>query len=132
MFPPLGGIAPLPLMAWSRSAAAPCLRRGAPAALSPSFGAPAAPVLWHAMQVVSYVLLPSAALAGAAAATFSPPPCGDAAAGAASAAGAGAGSGGIFAFISFTHAAYSSGALATTTIGMKPCSLPQIWLHWPR
>jgi hypothetical protein len=77
--------------------------------------------------------LPSAALAGAAAATFSPAPGGgEPAAGALSAAGAGAGSAGIFAFISFTHAAYSAGAFATTTIGMKPCSLPQIWLHWPR
>src|SRR4051794_35163415 len=39
-------------------ASLPCLMRGAHAALSPSFGAPAAPVPWQAMHTVSYVDLP--------------------------------------------------------------------------
>src|SRR5262245_35853660 len=46
----------------------PSLRRGAHAVLSPSFGAPATPGVWQAVQVVSYTFLPSGlAAAGAAA-----------------------------------------------------------------
>src|SRR6185503_8650337 len=35
--------------------------RGAHAALSPNFGAPATPAAWHTAQVAAYVALPSAA-----------------------------------------------------------------------
>jgi hypothetical protein len=48
--PPLGGIAPLPLIALAVSASTPCAVRGAQAALSPTFGAPATPVAWQALQ----------------------------------------------------------------------------------
>src|SRR5689334_10497716 len=48
--PPFGGIAPLPLIALAVSASTPCAARGAHAALSPTFGAPATPVAWHALQ----------------------------------------------------------------------------------
>src|SRR3977135_1339035 len=57
--PPLGGIAPLPFSADCSRASMPCTRCGAHAALSPNFGAPATPVAWHTMQVVSYTFLPS-------------------------------------------------------------------------
>src|SRR6185312_16134437 len=101
------------------NAALPCARRGAQAALSPNLGAPATPVLWQAVQVPSKVALPSAlpAVAPAGAAPEAAATCAGAAA-----AGAGAG---IFAFVSFSHAAYCSGARASTTIGMYACSLPQ-------
>src|SRR5689334_14019463 len=66
--PPLGGIAPLPLVADCMRASIPVLMRGAHAALSPSFGAPATPVAWHAVHVVSNTFLPSAAAGAAAAA----------------------------------------------------------------
>src|SRR5689334_16545078 len=48
----------------------PSARRGAHAALSPNFGAPAMPAPWHTLQVVSKIFLPSglAPAAGAAAA----------------------------------------------------------------
>jgi hypothetical protein len=52
-FPPLGGIAPLPLSALACSASRPVLMRGAQAALSPSFGAPATPGVWQAVQTLS-------------------------------------------------------------------------------
>src|SRR6185369_2357766 len=125
--------------------------RGAHAALSPNFGAPATPVPWQTVHVVSNVLLPSALpaagappAAGAAAAGAPPatgcPACWAAAtccAGAAPCAGASCGTavgvaagGGIFAFCCFTQAAYLSASTASTTIGMYACSLPQIWLHW--
>src|SRR6185503_2178542 len=112
---PLGGIAPLPCSAELYSAGLPCARRGAHAALSPYLGAPAAPVLWHAVQVVSKTALPSAGFAAAPAAGAAP--AGAAAAtcsGAAPAAGAEPGAscgtvsgsaGGAFAFMSFTQAA---------------------------
>src|SRR4029077_14392419 len=63
--PPLGGIAPLPLRADCTSVSMPCLMRGAQAAWSPSFGAPATPVAWHAMQVLSNTFFPSAAATAA-------------------------------------------------------------------
>src|SRR3954465_13734413 len=67
--PPLGGIAPLPLSALLTSVGRPCAIRGAQAALSPNFGAPATPAPWQATQVVSNkaLPLPPAAAAGAAA-----------------------------------------------------------------
>src|SRR5438105_13275238 len=49
--PPLGGIAPLPLMTLAVRPSTPCARRGAQAALSPIFGAPATPAAWQAWQV---------------------------------------------------------------------------------
>src|SRR5687767_5989376 len=65
----------------------PCARRGPHAALSPSFGAPAAPVPWHATQAVSYVDLPAppaaAVFTGAAGAAVAGAAAGAAAAGAA-------------------------------------------------
>src|SRR5689334_3840717 len=104
--------------------------RGAQAALSPNLGAPAAPVLWQAVQVVSKTDLPSMGFAAAAGAAAAAASAGAAAAGAEPGACCGTTSGsagGVFAFISFTHAAYSASLFASTTIGMKPCSLPQIW-----
>src|SRR4051812_26729148 len=84
LVPPLGGMAPLPLMALATSAGMPCAMRGAHAALSPNFGAPAAPVPWQAKQADLYSASPAppaaAVAAGAAAATV--------VAGAAAAAGA--------------------------------------------
>src|SRR4029453_14631395 len=49
--PPLGGIAPLPLMALAVRPSTPCARRGAQAALSPTFGALATPLAWQTAQV---------------------------------------------------------------------------------
>src|SRR5438132_1565682 len=49
--PPLGGIAPLPLTTLAVRPSTPCARRGAQAALSPIFGAPATPAAWQAWQV---------------------------------------------------------------------------------
>ena len=40
----------LPLVAFLSSVADPCAMRGAQAALSPAFGAPAAPLAWQAWQ----------------------------------------------------------------------------------
>src|SRR4051812_33325844 len=62
--PPLGGMAPLPFSADCTSVSTPCLTRGAQAALSPTFGEPATPVLWQAVQVESNTFLPSAAACG--------------------------------------------------------------------
>src|SRR3954471_4493939 len=61
--PAFGGMAPLPLVTDATSAALPVAMRGAQAALSPNFGAPATPVLWQGTQVFSYTALPSAATA---------------------------------------------------------------------
>src|SRR5206468_9269463 len=57
--PPLGGIAPLPLSAFSYTCSAPCTRCIAHAFLSPSLGAFATPAPWQAMHVDSYTFLPS-------------------------------------------------------------------------
>src|SRR5438093_412514 len=46
----------------------PCLRRGAQAALSPNFGAPATPGVWQAVHVVSNTFFPSGLDAAGAAA----------------------------------------------------------------
>src|SRR5690606_40949832 len=85
----LGGIAPLPLRAIWYTVSIPSCRRGAQAALSPAFGAPARPVAWQAMHTLSYTALPSAAAVAA-------PLAGSdgAVAGAAAGAGAWAGAGG--------------------------------------
>ena len=56
---PRGGIAPLPLMTDAVSASMPCPSRGAQAALSPNFGAPATPAAWHTLQPDAYTLAPS-------------------------------------------------------------------------
>src|SRR6478609_3084930 len=52
--PPLGGIAPLPLMALPVRASTPWAIRGAQAALSPTLGAPAMPSAWQVLQVWAY------------------------------------------------------------------------------
>src|SRR5512143_890934 len=70
---PRGGMTPLlpvkPWVAWLTNTSVPCLMRGAQAALSPNLGAPAAPVLWHAVQVLLKISSPErAAAAGALAA----------------------------------------------------------------
>jgi hypothetical protein len=49
-FPPRGGMARIPFMESLTSTSMPSLISGAQAALSPVFGAPAAPVPWHAVQ----------------------------------------------------------------------------------
>ena len=38
----------------------------------------------------------------------------------------------VFFFCSATHASYLSCSTASTTMGMKPCSLPHSSAHWPR
>ena len=48
--PPLGGIAPLPLIALVARASIPWAIRGAHPALSPTFGAPAMPGVWQVLQ----------------------------------------------------------------------------------
>jgi len=53
MAPPLGGMAPLPLRALATSVSTPWAMRSFHAFLSPSLGAPAAPVEWHAKQFAS-------------------------------------------------------------------------------
>src|SRR3569623_1597691 len=58
----------MPLIACSYSTALPCWMRGAQAALSPCFGAPATPVPCQAWQVASYSFLPASADAAFAAA----------------------------------------------------------------
>src|SRR6185295_12111463 len=96
--PPRGGIAPLPLIAIAVMPSTPSARRGAQAALSPSFGAPATPLAWQAWQICVYrtgtapaaaagaapvlalATLAIAACAAAAAAAASPPASGVAAA----------------------------------------------------
>src|SRR6201986_541856 len=91
LLPPLGGMAPLPCSALLCSVFRPCAMRGAHAALSPNFGAPATPAAWQTKHTFSYVALPSgaepplAAAPGAATATVA---VAGAAAGAAGAAGA--------------------------------------------
>src|SRR5206468_8715384 len=50
-FPPFGGMPRIPLIASFTISFRPSLMRGAQAALSPIFGAPATPVWWHAAQV---------------------------------------------------------------------------------
>ena len=60
----MGGIAPLPLSAFSYTCSVPCMRCIAHAFLSPNFGAFATPVPWQAMHVDSYTALPSALAAG--------------------------------------------------------------------
>src|ERR1700712_4466223 len=70
--PPRGGIAPLPLMALAVRPSMPCAMRGAHAALSPSFGAPAMPAVWQAVQICVNSAggpLVASAFAGSAAAT---------------------------------------------------------------
>ncbi len=47
---PFGGIAPLPFMTDAVKASIPRLKRGAHAALSPSFGAPATPAAWQTLH----------------------------------------------------------------------------------
>src|SRR4029453_7622671 len=66
--PPFGGIAPLPVRATWYSVGMPVLMKGAHAALSPNFGAPARPAPWQATPVRSQIFLPSEAAVGAAAA----------------------------------------------------------------
>ena len=48
--PPLGGIAPLPLIAFVVRASIPCAIRAAHPAMSPTFGAPAMPGVWQVLQ----------------------------------------------------------------------------------
>src|SRR3954452_11662218 len=96
--------------------------RGAHAALSPTLGAPATPVPWHAVQTLSKVVLPRLAsalppaVAAPAAADCAPAPAAFAAAICAGAApeacaegccstGAAGGAGGFFAFSDLTQAA---------------------------
>lgn len=50
--PPLGGMAPTPLVAFSTMSSMPLAMKGAQAALSPNLGAPATPLAWQTMQVV--------------------------------------------------------------------------------
>src|SRR5258708_14205495 len=107
--PPFGGIAFLPFSALLCSASTPVAIRGAQAALSPNFGAPATPAAWQTEQTLSYVPLPS------------PPPV--AATMAVAAFGAAAD------FFLAAHAANFSGSTASTTMGMKPCSLPHSSAH---
>src|SRR5690349_14585501 len=52
--PPLGGMAPLPLMALAVRASTPAEIRGAHAALSPNLGALATPAAWQAAQTWPY------------------------------------------------------------------------------
>src|SRR5687767_9031428 len=68
--PPLGGIAPLPLITLAVRPSRPRPRRGAQAALSPSFGALATPLAWQVAQfcVYSAGTAPAVAAAGVAAA----------------------------------------------------------------
>jgi hypothetical protein len=96
--PPLGGIAPLPLMALAVNPSSPATKRGAQAALSPNLGAPATPATWHTEQACLYnaspapaatVVAPAAGAAAATATAVSAAPA--AAAGSAAAAGAAAG-----------------------------------------
>ena len=58
MHMPFGGMAFLPLVRLAHSASLPVLMRGAQAALSPSFGAPATPAPWQAAQAVLYTCSP--------------------------------------------------------------------------
>ena len=66
--PPLGGIAPLPLITVCTIAFRPCLMCSAHCFLSPIFGAFATPAWWHAAQVActiaSPVRAPGAAIGG--------------------------------------------------------------------
>src|SRR5690606_33195971 len=55
---PRGGMARMPSMACLTSVASPCAIRGAQAATSPVFGAPAAPVAWQAMHAALYTASP--------------------------------------------------------------------------
>ena len=50
--PPLGGMAPMPLVAFCTMSSMPLAMNGAQAALSPNLGAPATPLPWQATQVV--------------------------------------------------------------------------------
>src|SRR5689334_19150341 len=95
--------------------------RGAHAALSPSLGAPASPVPWHAVQTLSKVDLPDAA-----------PPCaafgaGGGIVGAASAACAGAAgvAGGCGAFGSIATTATGARRLATAASDIAGSSLSE-------
>src|SRR6187551_698630 len=63
--PPLGGIAPLPLIAFAVSASIPCAIRGAHAALSPTLGAPAIPGVWQVLQTCAKSAGAAVAAAGA-------------------------------------------------------------------
>src|SRR5258705_5172540 len=57
--PPLGGIARIPLRAFSCRCSTPCMRWGAHADLSTNFGALATPAEWQAMHIALSDLLPS-------------------------------------------------------------------------
>lgn len=48
--PPLGGMAPLPLITLAVRPSTPNAKRGAHAALSANLGAPATPATWHTAQ----------------------------------------------------------------------------------
>src|ERR1044072_2959712 len=113
--PPFGGMAFLPWSALLYNASLPRAMRGFQAALSPVFGAPAMPGVWHIAQTLSYAALPS--MAPAFTATGLAPPAAAAAA--------------VPPFLE-AQAANSAGSIAMTTIGMKPCSLPHNSAHCPR
>ena len=65
--PPLGGMAPMPCVAFFTMASMPSATKGPQAALSPNLGAPATPVPWQTAQVCSYRALPASLLAAGAA-----------------------------------------------------------------
>src|SRR5690606_4507405 len=68
MHMPRGRMARIPSIACSTSVASPCAIRGAQAATSPVFGAPAAPGAWDAMQAALYTAPPERGLEATAAA----------------------------------------------------------------
>jgi len=61
--PPLGGMAPLPLMTLAVIASMPVLMRGAQAALSPNLGEPVTDCAWQAVQTCLYGASPLLAAA---------------------------------------------------------------------
>src|SRR6185369_8845019 len=109
------------------SASLPVLMRGAHAALSPNLGAPATPVPWQTLQVVSNVDFPAPLAAPAGSAAAGAPPAGAAAAatfvgmapaGAAAAPpAAGAAPAGAAAFAAGAAAAGAFGSTATCATG---------------
>src|SRR3954469_20466647 len=96
--------------------------RGAHALLSPNLGAPATPAAWQTEQTFSYVALPSPVDLTAVA--VSPPP------GAAAATAVAAGAMAVLCLPA--HSANFAGSRASTTMGMKACSLPHNSAHCPR
>ena len=124
--PPFGGITPLPLMALAVRPSIPCARRGAHAALSPSFGAFATPLKWQVWQICVYnagAVVAATATTAAAAAAGAVLAVVDAEAGAAGVDGAAgiadaAGAAGVAAAVAPAAGVFGSSILAPAALAM--------------